>query len=175
MIAEISRNRTIISRSLTMSANSGYASWIKVMPAKKKKSETKTPVDEAPAPETHKLSQWIYQNTDTVVWTKPKTPERKMVARHQAANNQGNGSQVSQYHRQVENLVDGDAPLKKKLYPASLRNRLLKTRQTMGLNQAQMALKVSIDKAIIKGIENNTAVYDPKIMQKLSDHLDKMK
>lgn len=156
-----------------MSDNKGSSSWTKVMPFKNTKKKTPQPPSQSPPEIKKPISQFLHENTDTIVWVKPSSPKRTTVRRQTAANATA-VSNASQYHNKIERVVNGDAPLKKNLYPEDFRKKLLKSRLDAGLTQELFAKKFNVKTAVIKAIENSTAVYDPIIMQKLSNLLNKM-
>ncbi len=110
---------------------------------------------------------------ETVVLKKDLPPPTvKMVK--MATTNSNRSLEVSQHQRRIENDAD-EGIVKKKVYTDAFRQKLRETRQQMGnLTQQQFAKQFSVTESLIKGIENGTAVYDPAVVTKITNLINRM-
>lgn len=110
---------------------------------------------------------------ETVVLRKDLPPPTvKMVK--MATSNSNRSLEVSQHQRQIETDAE-EGITKKKVYTDAFRQKLKMARQQMGnLTQKQFAQQFSVTESLIKGIENGTAVYDPTVVTKITNMINRM-
>ena len=140
-------------------------------PAKDKSKPTESkPIQVQPKP-VAEPTPWY--EPPTIILKKKTAPEKAKVEKV-AGPNSKKDQNVSHYLRKVEATADGDeGKLAVKTYPDDFRKKLLKLRLDLKLNQKQFAQKLNLKESVIKGIEANTQGYDPILVQKLTNFMQK--
>ena len=119
------------------------------------------------------ITQNNWSQPSTIIFKKPSKVETTKVEKISGPNSHKDQN-VSHYHRKIEEAADSEEAIPvKKVYSDDFRKKLIKTRIELGLNQKQLAQKLNIKEGIIKGIEANTEAYDPILVQKLTNFMQK--
>ncbi len=121
-----------------------------------------------------KLSQPTYQWTDTVVLKKSLPPPMVKMGRIATPNTNNQSVDVSRYRRQVEDDAE-EGIFAKKTYTTAFRQKLITARKNLGnLTQRQFAQRFNLNESAIKGIENGTGNYDPTLVSKITNQLNRL-
>lgn len=136
---------------------------------KSSSSASSAPVATASVAPTKVQSYW----PETVVLRKNLPPPTVKMEKMNTPNS-NRSLEVSQHQRRIENDAE-EGITKKKVYTDSFRQKLMQTRREMGnLTQKQFAQKLSVSESLIKGIENGSAVYDPAVVTKITNTINRM-
>lgn len=89
--------------------------------------------------------------------------------------NSQKANNLAQHHRKIESAADGDISSQHlQYYSPKFRARLLNLRLKLNLTRKEFAQKLNVKESVIKGIENNTEIYDPNIMSRLCNELQRL-
>lgn len=84
------------------------------------------------------------------------------------------GREIGAYQAKLERYADGENVEVKTRFPATFINKMKTHRQTLKLSQEDYAKQLSVTRAIVRDIENGSQRYDPGLMQRLSNAIDRM-
>ena len=136
------------------------------------KKPRKIPSESSPYTQPQPQQEKPWYEPETVVLKKSTKPPTQKFIKMSTPNSAKNLS-VSHHHRKVEETSEtdtGDVSAKIK-YPDEFRKKILNARTAQSLTQKQFALKLHVKEGIIRDIENNTAVYDPSLAERLNRQL----
>ena len=146
--------------------------WIKVT----HKKETK-PKDRVAVVKQQKTSvvETPWYHPPAVVPKKQESQQKPPKSLKFSGPNSGKSLNVAQYQRKIEKIADGDEDVSaKRTYPEEFRKKIIAKRTSLGLTQKEFAFKFNVKECLIKGIENGTEGYDPSVIIKLSNELQKL-
>ena len=114
--------------------------------------------------------------TEIIIRKKPQKPLKSQITKvekHTSPNSQ-KASNLSHHHRKIESADGEDSLQQLQYYSPKFRARLINLRLKLNLTRKEFAQKLNVKECVIKGIENNTEIYDPNIMSRLCTELQRL-